>query len=307
MRSRLLRPIALAIAYGVSCHFPTHAQIGASATVSEGQNRGICPTSALADYKQPSVPQVTIAELAFDGDLHMPTADLEQISASLKQRTYSGNLDEVTSEALDRVKGAWWDRGYVKAQAQGKVTVLTSGPLSKRIAVAVRVEEGQQYRLGEITFKNNRAISNTQALRDQFSLTDGDVFDRPAVSKGLDNLRFAYGQLGYINFTSVSNIRFNEEQQTISIDVDLDEGKQFYISGINFLGLDEPSSQNLLKDLLLLRRGNVYNQRLVNLAFKAQPSLVPTDTTPESRVRLQLDERAATVGITLDFRPCPVE
>jgi len=75
-----------------------------------------CPSSSSSDLKQPSRPSITIADLAFEGVLQMAVSEQEQIAASLKQRTYAGALDEVTSEALERVKSAWQDRGYFKVQ-----------------------------------------------------------------------------------------------------------------------------------------------------------------------------------------------
>jgi len=296
MRCRLAQ-LVLAIAYVLSCQQPTRAQVLPAAN-PEAQNVKVCAPASV--QRHPSGPEVTIVELNFEGDLRMPTTDQDQIATSLKQRTYSGDHDGATSEVLERVRRAWQDRGYFKVQVRGDARMLTSNLASERIAVTVHVDEGQQYRLGEITFRNNRAITNVQALRDLFPLQDGDVFDRAAVSKGLDNLRLAYGELGYINFTSVPDTQFNEERQTISLDVDTDEGKQFYVSSVNVLGAPE----HVLKDLLL-KPGDIYNKRLVNLFFQEQAPAPPTDASPDSRIHLQLDERAATVAITFDFRHCP--
>jgi outer membrane protein insertion porin family len=184
----------------------------------------------------------------------------------------------------------------------GDANLLTSNPASERIAVNVQVDEGEQYRLGEIRFRNNKAISNVGALRNLFPLKDGDIFSREKVAKGLDNLRLAYGELGYFNFTLIPDTRINDESRTISLDVDVDEGKQFYVSSISVLGLDD----HVLKDSLL-QPGDIYNQRLANLfvAKHATPSL--TDALPDSRIHRHLDERTATVAITFDFRDCPVE
>ncbi len=48
-------------------------------------------------------------------------------------------------------------------------------------------------------------MTNTKALRAQFNMKDGDYFNATLIGKGLENLRKAYGQLGYINFTAVPN------------------------------------------------------------------------------------------------------
>ena len=182
--------------------------------------------------------------------------------------------------------------------------MLTSSPVNERIALIVHPDEGQQYRLGEITFKNNKAISNVQALRDLFPIADGDLFNRENVAKGLENLRKAYGEFGYINFTSVPDTKFDDERKLIFLDIDLDEGKQFYISSIDVLGVDQQELENVSKDLLI-QPGEIYNRRLVELfSVKHAFSL---NAAPDSGIPLQLDERAGTVAITFDLRHCPID
>ena len=91
--------------------------------------------------------------------------------------------------------------------------MLTSSPASQRMALSFQVEEGLQYTLGEITFKNNKVISDVAALRGLFPINDGDIFSREKIAKGLENLRKAYGDRGYINFTSVPDTKFDDEKK----------------------------------------------------------------------------------------------
>ena len=74
-------------------------------------------------------------------------------------------------------------------------------------------------------------------------------FSRAKIAIGLENLRKAYGNFGYINFTSVPDTTFDDENHSISLDIDMDEGMQFVIGGVNVLGLDEPARQELLDGL----------------------------------------------------------
>ncbi len=66
----------------------------------------------------------------------------------------------------------------------------------KAVDITMPVEEGDRYRLKEITFTGNKAVTNTRALRAQFKIKDGDIFDTEAIRKGLENLRKAYAALG---------------------------------------------------------------------------------------------------------------
>lgn len=265
----------------------------------QDQTRKVCAPSSSSVDQRTSGPEVIIAELNFEGDLRIPNGDLEQIATSLKQQKYFGDSDAVTSEVLERVRLAWQNRGYFKVDALGEEKILTSSPAAERVSISVDVEAGQQYRLEEITFNNNREVTNVKALRPLFPLNDGDVFDRDAIAKGLDQLRFAYGQLGHINFTSIPNVQFNEDRETISLVVDVDEGKKFYVSSLRVLGRDD----SVLKDSLV-KQGDVYDERLVNL-FVQQHVPFSVDASLDSRIHRQLDERAGTVAITFDLRDCP--
>ena len=54
------------------------------------------------------------------------------------------------------------------------------------MALTLQIDEGHIYRLAVISFRNNRAISNSKALRSLLAVKDGDLFDKAAVVKGLE-------------------------------------------------------------------------------------------------------------------------
>jgi outer membrane protein insertion porin family len=149
--------------------------------------------------------------------------------------------------------------------------------------------------LGEITFKGNRAISNARALRDLFPIKDGDILDRIAIAKGLENLQYTYGEMGYINFTSVPSATFNDEKKVGFLDIDMDEGKQFYVSSIDIVGAES----QVLNDLPL-RPGQVYNVRLIDLFLRKH--LPGANVNDPKILQRSLDERNGTVALTFDFR-----
>jgi outer membrane protein insertion porin family len=257
-----------------------------------------------SDDEQPSGPEISIADVTFSGTLQLAASDQAQIAASINERARGDSLDEVTDEALERVRAGWQNQGYFKVQVRGDARTLTSNSVSQRIALGVHVDEGQQYNLGHITFKHNKVIRNSEALRDLFPIKDGDIFSRVEIATGLENLRKAYGQIGYINFTFVPDTKFDDQERLVNLDIDMDEGKQFYVSGISVLGLDEPARQELLKDLPI-RRGQIYNSRLWELSLLKHASMFPCNCHHYEPLRL--DEQRGTVAVTLDFRPCSTD
>ena len=257
--------------------------------------------------KGPTRPEISIVDVSFIGPLQLPASDQEQIVSSVKQATHGISLNEVRDEGLEKIKNGWQDRGYFNAQVTGETRTLSISPESKHIALSVQVEEGLRYNLKGITFKNNKAIGNVDTLRGFFRIEDGDVFSREKIGKGLEDLRKAYGEIGFINFTSVPDTQFDDENGLISLVIDVDEGKQFRIGSVKVIGLDDAAREEVLKNLP--KRGEVFNNRSWERSLVTNYPMLPDcgcgDVADEIVQKMrQIDERTETVRLTFDFRPC---
>jgi len=270
----------------------------------KAQNANCPPDSASAsDNKEPSGPEVSITGVTFSGFIQLPMLDQDQIASSIKQQSYD-SVDGVIEEGLERVRAGWQNHGYFKVQVSDEASTVASTPDGQRVVLSVHVDEGLQYNLGGITFKNNRAISDVNALRALFPIKDGEIFSRERIAVGLENLRKAYGELGYLNYTGVPDTTFDDEKKLAFLEIDIDEGKQFHLTRVDILGLDGPSQREVLKDM---RVGQIYNQRLFELSLRKHASLLRFlhDDDPW-HVTKRMDEKMGTVEIVLDARPCPV-
>ncbi len=105
-----------------------------------------------------------------------------------------------------------------------------------------------------------------KALRAQFPLKDGDYFNATLFGKGIQNLQKAYGEGGYINMVPTPIPRTDEAKKLVYLDVDIDEGKQFYVSRIEFTG-NTLTRDRVIRRELLVEEGQVYNSRLVDLSL----------------------------------------
>jgi outer membrane translocation and assembly module TamA len=307
MRPGLAQSVILGLACAGIYTATALAQLAASNTVNDPAtpaSNPCAPSPQLLDRHV--LGAVTVARLTLDGDLGLLARDQNEITSSIKQQSYFGTPDEVTAAVLQRVRAAWQNRGYFKVQVDGDAKVLTSNAVSMSIALAVHVDAGQQYRLGQMTFRSYRGISNMKDLRSLFPMREGDLFSRAAVGEGLENLRNVYLQSGYVNITFIPNTQIDESTRTISLAIEMDEGKQFFVSRIDVVGLDGQASEVILKDSPL-KPGDIYNQKLADLFVPEHASLLPPGTSPKSRVRLHFDEPAGRVAIAFDFGRCTVE
>jgi outer membrane protein insertion porin family len=240
------------------------------------------PSSVSINFNIKEGPTVKVGNITFAGNKNVSSRELRAAMRNLRPigvphsiiledvfaRTYDASKLE---EDTERVRRALQDRGYFLAEVGEPVTHIRSeGGLSlftfrprtgKRIDIRMPIGEGERYRLGGITFTGNKAVTNTKALRSQFATKDGDYFNATAVGKGLDNLRKAYGALGFINFTAVPTPRRDDAKHLVYLDIDIDEGKPFYVSRIEFQG-NTITRDRVIRRELLLEEGQVYNSNL---------------------------------------------
>jgi len=232
-------------------------------------------------------PTVKVGKIAFQGNTSLSDRTLRGAMKNLKPigiphsiilenlfaRTFDASkLDEDT----ERVRAAYQDRGYFKAQTGDPAThVRDAGGLNpftlrpskgKRIDILMPVEEGERYRLAAITFTGNLNAPNTKALRAQFAQKDGEYFNRTLFSKGLDQLRKSYGALGYINMVGNPVPTVDDAKKTITLNIDIDEGKRYYVSRIEFQG-NTITRDKVIRRELLLEEGQVYNGQLWELSI----------------------------------------
>jgi outer membrane protein insertion porin family len=242
----------------------------------------IPPAAVQVNFNIKEGPVVKVGNIRFTGNQHLSSMYLRRAMKNLKPvgipysiifedlfaRTYDSSKLEEDSE---RVRQAYRDKGYANAAVEEpKTQIRDQGGLNwftfrpnkgKRIDILMPVEEGGRYRLGTITFTGNKAITNTRALRATFNIKDGDWFNATLVSKGLDNLKKAYGQAGYINFGAIPKLTYDDQKRTASLDIDIDEGKPFYVSRIEFQG-NTITRDRVIRRELLLEEGQVYNSQL---------------------------------------------
>jgi outer membrane protein insertion porin family len=258
------------------------AEHGHQFAIIKADVKTIPPASVQINFNIKEGATVKVGEIKFTGNQHLSSLYLRRSMKNLKPVgiPYSVILENLFARTFDaskldedseRVRFAYRDKGYANAAVEtprtqirdeGGLNFFTFRPnRGKRIDILLPVEEGSRYKLGTITFTGNQHINNLKALRGTFAIKDGDYFNATLVGKGLENLKKAYGQLGYINFGAIPKPIYDDQKKTVSLQVDIDEGKQFYVSRIEFEG-NTITRDRVIRRELLLDEGQVYNSQL---------------------------------------------
>jgi len=111
----------------------------------------------------------------FTGDTRLDGVDLKKCGSDLKSRIYEGPnwSDYLVGTVQTR---CLVDKGYFKAVVKASSRQLRDKDYTHQFVVTFHIDSGPRYRLGNLTFKDNHAISDPEALRALFPIKDGSIW-----------------------------------------------------------------------------------------------------------------------------------
>jgi outer membrane protein insertion porin family len=286
--------------------------------------RTIPPARVAVTFVVKEGPTVKVGKIGFTGNERINSRTLRAAMKNSKpigiphsiilEDLFSRTFDATKlDEDVERVRQVYRDRGYFKVQPgepatkvrnAGGINIFTMHPSNgKRIDIELPIEEGARYKLAAINFTGfDKAVVNVNALRAQFAQKDGEFFNTTMFGKGLENLRKAYGSLGFINMVGTPTPAFDEATKSITWTVDIDPGKRFYVSRIEFSG-NSITRDRVIRRELMLEEGQQYNNQAWETSILRLNQLNYFDTLKaeqDSETRTNNDE--GTVDLLLKLK-----
>jgi outer membrane protein insertion porin family len=202
-------------------------------------------------------------------------------------------------EDADKVQAYYRERGYVKAQiGQPELKILEDSKdgKSRYVELQIPVTEGPRYKIGEVTFAGNTVVK-TEGLRPLFKIEKGEWFNEKLIRKGFEKAREVYGSAGYFEFTGLPDYSFPNDPKpagdtssgdngpppppsasagpavkastdpVVNITMRLEEGKQYFVNRIIFLG-NTTTRDNVIRREIRLYEGNVFNTEALKYSVK---------------------------------------
>ena len=254
-----------------------------NATVEE-ETEEVSATSLAINFKVDEGDRVRVVEIQFEGNTVFSDGALRGAMRYVKEAgliTRFKGSDILDREKLDvdlrLVDNYMRSKGYLQARhgeprIEGIGRRRTGFPIlplpfissvDEALRVTIPIVEGKVYRLGEFKVEGNSIFSETQ-IRSVIGLQKGDVADGEKVSKGLfENLKKFYGQQGFIEYTAEPVPTFkdnpaNPNEGIVDFTVTIEEGKQFSLRRLEFIG-NTFTRDNVLRREVLINEGDIYN------------------------------------------------
>jgi beta-lactamase regulating signal transducer with metallopeptidase domain len=167
----------------------------------------------------PSAAKYILGDIRIEGAVHDREGIQARILKAWKGREYDDARQLADSVMQEGVRREFQNRGYFKAVASDPVSEpLGASDGRQSIRLVAKVQEGEQFRLGVLTFQSAdpaRALSiPAETLRQQIHLHAGDVVDVSEVHAGIERIRKLYGARNS-GAEVVPEISINDERRTI--------------------------------------------------------------------------------------------
>lgn len=174
------------------------------------------------------------------------------------------------------------DKGFLKT----KVTLDTRKDSSdiNSVNMNVFIDKGSKIKIKDINFTGNEALSDKKLKKAMSNTKEkflgrfwkGSKYIEDEYQEDLESILDKYSRLGYRDARILSeDISWNEDN-TIDINIELEEGKQYRFSEIIFVGNKEYTDDELMK-VLRIDKGDVYNGAVLKERVKGDGSPTSED------------------------------
>ncbi|WP_018942468.1 outer membrane protein assembly factor BamA [Polaribacter irgensii] len=178
------------------------------------------------------------------------------------------------------------DKGYLKTKVSLDIQKDTSDV--NIVNMSIYVDKGKKIKIKDINFTGNTDLSNKK-LRKAMKNTKEKFFGRfwkgskyieEDYQEDLENILDTYSRLGYRDARILKEGISWNENNTIDIDIDVEEGRQYRFAEILFVGNKEYTDEQL-QQVLKIDKGDIYNGAVLKERVSGDGSPTSFDISSE--------------------------
>ena len=245
---------------------------------------------------RPATSPPAVAEVEFTGNKVLPASTLHNTLAAVatglpyREETIRGLLDTSIRPLYD-------GRGRLKV-VFGNVESVPAKNVDG-VRVKVSVDEGPVYNFG--TINSAVPIVPPKKVVKMANLKSGEVANFDMVSTAVDAIQKELRKEGYIRSHTQAERAVNDKEKTVDITFTSVLGTQFHMGKLNVSGLDVVTEPAIRK-LWSMKEGNPYNADYPQFFLNRVKEDGYLDNLLETRWDQSIDEKTATVDVSLYFR-----
>lgn len=216
--------------------------------------------------------KLPLHKIEFSGNQHFDQERLESELKTRRRRWYSvvtkyldksGTYSEpVFVQDLQKITELYMNDGYLQVEVgDPDVAVVKDDDGKDALVVRVAIEEGKQFRVGEVDVAGDPSI-DLEALRERVRLKTGEVFNRSSLTADVEDLERYYTDRGFFYASISPRTRMNEDL-TVDVTFDVQKGELHFIREIDVSGNTNTRDYVVRREMRVVE-GQLYSARAVN-------------------------------------------
>lgn len=211
--------------------------------------------------------------------------------------------------AFEQIRPAYLEAGHLKVsfgEPQAKFEGTAPVGVQKTVSGTLPITPGPIYRLGEITWSGNSALSNA-ALNSLVKVAPNAVADGMALQAAWQAASRAYSHIGYLDAQVEARPQFDDANSRVTYAVKITEGQQYKMGQLVVTGLSLDGEKRL-RQAWALESGAVFDQAYFesfrDKLSKPNPAVfgsLPVHYDKEGDL-LRKDTEKKTVDVLLDYQ-----
>jgi outer membrane protein insertion porin family len=213
--------------------------------------------------------KIKIQEIAVEGNKMFTANKIRAAMKNTKQenkfRIFKASkfIKEKYKEDLTSIVNKYKEKGYRDARIVSDSVTFNKD--NNKIAIKLKVEEGNKYYFGNINFLGN-TVYNDQILSRVLGIKKGDVYNGVLLQKRVadntkpdgEDLTNLYQNNGYL-FSSINPVEVSTVNDTIDMEIRVIEGPLAYFNKISVVGNDKTNDKVIYRELRT-KPGDIYSK-----------------------------------------------
>jgi len=207
-----------------------------------------------------------LSKYKFEGVKKAKQKDLREEIGLIRGKVVTENLIMSTE---NRVKNYFVNKGFLNTDVN--IEQVKDSSFANNIILVIKVDINKRTKIKDINFYGNNSIKEKK-LRKGFKDTKRNrIYNIFSVSKYIPksyndekySVVNAYNEKGYRDAKIVSDSVYRVNKKHVSIDITVDEGRQYYFRNIKWVGNTiHPTAK--LDRILDIDKGDVYNKKILD-------------------------------------------
>ena len=244
-----------------------------------------------------AAPIPTVAEVKFTGSKVIPATTLQNRIAEVAIG-FPYTEDGFRGLLNTSIRPLYEERGRVAVKFP-KITTEKAGD-NEGLVANVTVEEGEEYKLGEVKIVGNYAGKSAQLLKaGKFKL--GEVVNFDEIAAGIDRIKKPIERQGYMHVSATVERALDDKTKTVTVSIRIDPGAQYTMGKLNIEGLDLNSTAGV-RELWAPQEGKPFDAAYPDYFLGRVRDEKMFEHLNDCRASTKIDEQNHTVDVTLVFR-----